>query len=481
MASGALAPSKIPLGSVVLLALAGLLSSSVLWSIANAQKHTGPSLPTKEISEQLVGAINDLARTLGRQLGASAGGNSSKAEIFSPVSVGSMMFLLLRLAYGQTRSELLNVLELQQFKHSAQFSSTIPQNLGRLMKELRHDIQGKGILAQLPRWHSMSNCHPTLDPADYGEEEDNDDQYLDEPIEPNVMKLANALFLQEGLASREKFNEKAQNLYQARIVQVNFARQPQAALATINDWVNSTTHGRIERILTQELDPSTQMVVANTLYFKATWETFFNEPQYTRPQPFFPDGENAPSVMVPTMFAGGCYPYHSSPELDARIMAFPYRNRTTSMYIILPNNSTRAKVRQLQASLGSAELDRLIEQMRMQKAIVQMPRLHITNSYDLKAMLQKIGLHKLFDNASSSLKISNSEKRKQSKLFIDQMKHKIFLDVNERGTEGGAVTITAMERSLPPVTFRVRGPFLLAIRHDPTKMLLFYGAVFDPS
>uniref|UniRef100_A0A182NF79 Serpin domain-containing protein n=1 Tax=Anopheles dirus TaxID=7168 RepID=A0A182NF79_9DIPT len=478
-AFGALAPSKIPLCPVLLLGL--LLSASVLWSMANAANpaSTSKQQPSKAISEQLVGAINDLARTLGQQLGASTGSNSSKAEIFSPVSIGSMMFLLLRASNVQARSELLTVLGLEQFK-TPRVNMSIAQNLGRLLKELRHDIPGKGILDQLPDWQSARNCNSAT--ADYDDEEEDDDNYLEEPIQPNVVKLANAMFFQEGLVTDEKFVRTAQNAYQAQIQQVNFAQQPHAALIAINDWVNRSTHGRIEEILTQEPDRSTQVILANALYFKGTWETFFNEPQYTRQQPFYPDGENEPSVMVPTMFAGGCYPYHYSPELDARIMAFPYRNRTTSMYIILPNDSNRTKVRHLQATLSSAALDRLIDRMRLQKAMVQVPRMHITSTYDLKAMLQKLGLNALFDNSRSKQKITpNGDKIRPAKLFIDQMKHKIDLDVNERGTEGGAVTITAMERSLPPVTFRVRGPFLLAIRHDPTKMLLFYGAVFDPS
>lgn len=313
-------------------------------------------------------------------------------------------------------------------------------------------------------------------------------RYLEEPIEPNVVQLANGMFLQQGLINSSNFVRLARDLYQAQIEQVNFKERPDLARNTINRWVNESTRGRIGEILLDDPDPGTQMIVANALYFRGTWETFFNEPQFTRPQPFFPDGEDQPSILVPTMFASGCFPYYSSPELQARIMAFPYRNRTTSMYIVLPNDSNRARLRQLQASLSSAELDRLIGQMKMHKAIVQFPRMHASNTYDLKAALQQLGVRKLFDRTSNNLKIvsgksnaNGAEARAKVKLYVSEMVHKIDLEINERGTEGGAVTITAMERSLPPVNFRVRGPFLIAIRHDPTKMLLFYGAVFDPS
>uniref|UniRef100_A0A182PAL7 Serpin domain-containing protein n=1 Tax=Anopheles epiroticus TaxID=199890 RepID=A0A182PAL7_9DIPT len=477
MPYGAIASAKVPF-RLLLLAAALLLGGAEV----NTQNNSNGL--SKAVSEQLVAAINELARTLGQQLGGAAGSNSSKTELFSPVSIGSMMFLLLRAANRDTRTELLTVMQLDQFRKPG--SGNIPKNVGRLLKEFTRDIGGKGILGQLPSWHTSGSCYPSVNGSDYDEE--NDDNFLDEPVQPNVVQLANGLFLQSGLINGTNFVRLAKELYQAQIEQVNFRQQPGAARVTINRWVNESTRGRIREILTDDPDTGTQLIVANALYFKGTWETFFNEPQFSRPQPFFPDGEEQPSVMVPTMFAGGCFPYHSSPELDARIMAFPYRNRTTSMYIILPNDSNRAKLRQLQRALTSAELDRLIGQMRLQKAIVQFPRMHVSNTYDLKQALQRLGLRKLFDKSKNNLKIVSSPSSKSEaggarnpKLYISEMVHKIDLEINERGTEGGAVTITAMERSLPPVSFRVRGPFLLAIRHDPTKMLLFYGAVFDPS
>uniref|UniRef100_A0A182KGR9 Serpin domain-containing protein n=1 Tax=Anopheles christyi TaxID=43041 RepID=A0A182KGR9_9DIPT len=484
MPYGAIASAKIPFRLLLLPPLLLLFGGAAVWcGSADAQNSNGLS---KAVSEQLVGAINDLARTLGQQLGerAAAANASTKTELFSPISIGSMLFLLLRAANRDTRHELLSVLQLEQFRKPGY--GNIPKNFGRLLKEFTHDIAGKGILEQLPGWHAAGNCYPTMDGVDY--EDDDDDKYLDEPIQPNVVQLANGIFLQRGLINSTNFVRLAKDLYQAQIEQVDFKEHPDVARATINHWVNESTRGRIEQILSDDLDASTQMVIANALYFKGTWETFFNEPQFTRAQPFFPDGEDQPSVPVPTMFAGGCFPYYASTELDARIMAFPYRNRTTSMYIILPNASNRGKLRQLQAKLSSTELDRLIGQMKMQKAIVQMPRMHVSNTYDLKTVLQQLGLRKLFDRTKNNLKLATTGSGKTEpsgqrvkKLYVSEMVHKIDLQVNERGTEGGAVTITAMERSLPPVNFRVRGPFLLAIRHDPTKMLLFYGAVFDPS
>lgn len=65
-------------------------------------------------------------------------------------------------------------------------------------------------------------------------------------------------------------------------------------------------------------------------------------------------------------------------------------------------------------------------------------------------------------------------------IFADDMIHKIDLTINERGTEGGAVTYTSAVRSAE-VIFRADTPFMFLVRHDDTKLPLFYGTVFEPT
>ncbi|XP_058126726.1 serine protease inhibitor 28Dc-like [Anopheles ziemanni] len=466
-------------GKIPLLLPSLLLLSSLLWCETIAYRNA----PTKDVSEKLVAAINDLGRSLGKQLD-SNGDDSTKAEIFSPVSIGTMMFLLLRIANGSLRNELLAMLGLNGVEH-------ITKNFGHLLEELTSDIASNGILDELPGWHTKQSCYP----PEYADEYEDyiDESNLSEPVDPNIIRIANGMFVQDGLIhNNTDMVELARQLYKARIARVDFRQQPENARNSINQWVDSSTNGRIKEILPASLPRTTQLVLASALYFKASWETFFNDPQYTRNQPFFPDGEDKPAVDVPTMFTGGCFPYFASSEHDASIMAFPYRNRTTSMYIILPNASNREKVRALRAKLGAAELDQLIGQMVRRKAMVVFPRMHVNSHYNLRDSLEQLGVKSLFDPTKRNFKIEQSPKvkgkprdqdavKKSPKLYVDSMVHQVDLEVNEHGTEGGAVTMAVMDRSAPPVTFRVRGPFLIAIRHDPTKMLLFYGAVYDPS
>lgn len=224
------------------------------------------------------------------------------------------------------------------------------------------------------------------------------------------------------------------------------------------------------------------------------------------------------------MSHGGSFPFYDSEEYDCRILCLPYRHHLTAMYIIIPNNSTRKGLREFQKLLSAEMIDYMISKMNLTKAIVKFPKLHITNQLDLKAILEQMDLTTLFNEHQSDLSlISNefvenghrndptiayapatrdspyqlcqfalhnleeldslrrtAEPPTNPRLFVDEIIHQIDLIVNEAGTEGAAVTLTKTKRSLDHVIFRAETPFLFLIRHEETKVPIFYGAVFQP-
>lgn len=76
--------------------------------------------------------------------------------------------------------------------------------------------------------------------------------------------------------------------------------------------------------------------------------------------------------------------------------------------------------------------------------------------------------------------IRNRKDLQNPRLFADEVIHKVDLTINEKGTEGGAATAVSLNRSGTRVVFRVDTPFMFLIRHDPTRLALFYGVVFEP-
>ena len=71
-------------------------------------------------------------------------------------------------------------------------------------------------------------------------------------------------------------------------------------------------------------------------------------------------------------------------------------------------------------------------------------------------------------------------------IFIYDIIHKAFVEVNEEGTEAAAATAVIIGRetlsALPvePILFRADKPFAFMIMHNPSNTVLFLGKMNDP-
>ena len=67
-------------------------------------------------------------------------------------------------------------------------------------------------------------------------------------------------------------------------------------------------------------------------------------------------------------------------------------------------------------------------------------------------------------------------------LWIDKVKHKTYVKVDEAGTEAAAVTVVVVVDSADPGKFhmRVDRPFLFAIREKHSGTVLFIGTIVNP-
>lgn len=440
-------------------------------SLTEAQSSEfGAKFIAKDVAQDVSDALVNLARSLSVQIRS----KDSKTEIISPLSIGSSMLLLLRASRGNTRQELLKLLGLNQ-KYQRN-DPKIPRNFGRLITELLEDVRPNNVLNSEPKWKGQSKCiAPEYADGDYdydyGEEESAENI--------NIIRLANAVFVQNGTYNNNQLESRVRRIYRSEIENVDFMNNPEESKIRINEWVDENTNGRIKEIITDQLSRDTAMVVANAMYFKAFWEDVFTAGA-TKPRKFFPNGEHEESVEVQMMSHGGCFPFYASKALDARILGFPYKNKTTTMYVILPNDSNRKKLQSLVEKLDARTLDELIANTTMRTASVLFPKMHVTNTFELKSALQSLNVTSMFIRGKSDFSLLNSNMTSNSPV-VSGVLHKIDLEVNEEGTEGGAVTATLMDRSLPSINFRVITPFVIAIRHDATKLLIFYGSVYDPS
>uniref|UniRef100_A0AAG5DFA3 Serpin domain-containing protein n=1 Tax=Anopheles atroparvus TaxID=41427 RepID=A0AAG5DFA3_ANOAO len=365
-----------------------------------------------------VNQVSDSVTNLAQKIARSIASPKSKTEIFSPVSIAGALSLLLLGAGGQTQRELLNVMGFGEGTAKLSFQE-IHYAFGRLFQDL---VANDPSLVPLVTWRVNDKCNR------YDEDYEDDDfppanttaNTLPYEYDPSVHEttLANGVFLHQDYRLSASYRKQSALLYSSEVQALDFAGNPSGSTKLINAWVSEKTHGKIPNILASTLPPSTSMVLASAMYFRALWEETFIDGA-TRPREFFPDGKDQPPVMVDMMAHGGCFPSYESADLDARILGLPYKNRLTTMYVIIPNNSNRRKLRELQAKLNAANLNQLIERMTMKTTIILFPKMHVSNSLDLKSALQKIGVRTLFQPSASDLSAMTTETEFEGDLLVN--------------------------------------------------------------
>lgn len=301
-----------------------------------------------------------------------------------------------------------------------------------------------------------------------------------DPKLPFSLEVANRLFAAERFTLTPAFVSLTGDHYLAPVEAVPFETAPDDARARINDWVADKTKQKIAPLLPPgSVDADTRLVLTNAVYFKGIWAATFDEAT-TRDAPFFGPGEE---LRVPTMHRKGGYDYA---EVEgAKLLDMPYRGGRFAMTIALPD--ARDGLAALEAKLTRDALVGWIGALTRAEVEVALPRFTIDppEPLALTEALEALGMTAAFDPKRADLR-GMAEPPPGQNLFLSQVFHKAFVEVNEKGTEAAAATgVTVSVTSLPlpapdPKTFVADHPFLFFIRDVERKSLLFMGRVVRP-
>ena len=169
-------------------------------------------------------------------------------------------------------------------------------------------------------------------------------------------------------------------------------------------------------------------------------------------------------------------------QLDCSMVELPYKGNRIVMQVILPGE--RTGVFQLENKLAEVDLQTLFsERKRNIKVDLSLPRFRLTHSLDLSDNLKQMGMADMFSDAGPPPDFSGIAGR-PGDLYVASVLQKVFVEVNEEGSEAAAATAAILqERSLPPPNqlFNVDHPFIFVIRDKLTGMILFQGRVVEPS
>ena len=291
-------------------------------------------------------------------------------------------------------------------------------------------------------------------------------------VDPKVeLTIANSLWTRQGVEFRTEFLERNREFFEAEIASLDF--ESPTAPGTINQWVDTHTRGKIKRIV-DKIDPDTVMYLINAIYFNGEWTVEFDKAK-TKDMTFHLPGGG--SKQHPMMFQAGKYLYTKNENFQA--VSLPYGEGRVSMYIFLP--SVDSNLTQFLGSLDAESWESWVSQFRTREGNVTLPRFKTEYEASLNEALKALGMGIAFDPGRADF---DGMRPTPPNLFIQEVKHKAVVEVNEKGTEAAAVTSVTIGVTSARVEERFSlvadRPFFFAIRDNQTGSIIFMGTVINP-
>ena len=288
------------------------------------------------------------------------------------------------------------------------------------------------------------------------------------------LAVANSLWAREGIPFLPTFLQQNRRFYQAEVATLDF-NSPEAP-RRINEWASRNTKGRITEMVRGPLDGDLIMYLMNAVYFKGRWQDEF-QPRATRPRTFHAPGGD---VQRPMMERTGSYGYLRADGVQG--VRLPYRGGRFAMYVLLPDAGQ--SLAQFRGRMTADAWRGWAGQFQPREVRLVMPRYRMSLESRLNDPLKAMGMADAFSPSQARFgALLPAEFLARENAYVGEAKQKVFIEVNEEGTEAAAVTgieIRTTSAPSPPTEFVVDRPFVLVIRDDTTGALLFVGQVNDP-
>jgi serpin B len=290
------------------------------------------------------------------------------------------------------------------------------------------------------------------------------------PPSPPIVSIGDALFPALSTKLDPAFLRTLAASYGTGVRPVDFGSR--SAVDGINAWVAAQTAGRITKVW-DALDPSTTLVLANTVYLKADWRySFLEEP--STPQPFTRSDGSTSTVSM--MHQSAISTRYWSDASGRTAVELPFvggaGKPSLFMWILLPASGgdpvemLRPNViGTVAAGLASADIS------------LSVPKWDFSAEFDLGSVLPRLGLTDVFDTGDFSGIGPNVG-------TLSTAIHKANITVDEYGTEAAATTdlaFAASARVPSPIAFVADRPFAFCVVSGESHAPLFSGVVADPS
>jgi serpin B len=286
-------------------------------------------------------------------------------------------------------------------------------------------------------------------------------------LDKNVkMNNANSIWYRKGFNLLPSFLDANTKHFSAEIKEKDFSKP--ATLAEINTWVEEKTGGKIRDII-NKIDPNTVMMLINAIYFKGQWKYEFDKKNTANESFYLETGSTTNVEMMHSTEMN--VNYYRDNKLS--MIDLPYGDSVYSMTLILPNYNY--KTDDVIRELNISNWENMRDKMTVTKTDIALPKFKLEYKAKLVDYLKAMGMKNAFQPDLADFSGINGTKD----LFISDVIHQSFVEVDEAGTEAAAATVVVIITSAGN-SFIANRPFIFLIRENKTNSILFIGKVMNP-
>lgn len=288
------------------------------------------------------------------------------------------------------------------------------------------------------------------------------------------LSIANSIWYRNTISVKSEFIQTTSDSYKAMVKGIDF--NASSSVNTINKWASDKTNGLITKVI-DEITPDNIMFLLNAVYFKAIWAKGFEfDSKKSKKMQFYQTNKVNTTV---TMMINE-HSYNSIVNENLSAVSIPYGNGAFEFLAFLPSE-TSSIGKMITDLTNESNFNSLIAQMESRKIILQLPKFKFKFDSRLNNILYSLGMGIAFDpfNADFSNAFNGL-----SDAHISSVKQFNYIEVNEKGTEAAAVTVTGMDAtSMPvsPISIVFNRPFVFLIREKSTGIVLFAGKIENPN
>lgn len=238
----------------------------------------------------------------------------------------------------------------------------------------------------------------------------------------------------------------------------------------INNWVFESTDGVIKNMI-DEIDERTIIYLINAVTFNAEWENIYYDTAI-----FNGMFHNSDNTEIETKFMYSQENKYISYN-GAKGFIKDYKGGSFSFAALLPPEDVT-----LDEFIKNMEGEALIEAIKgyeTESVLVYMPKFSCEYEIELSSMLKNMGMERAFDGEKAQFEKMCSTTG--GNVYIGQVLHKTFINVDERGTTAGAAAMVEIKNEGAALGEEVNlnRPFIYFVIDNDTGIPLFMGKVLN--